>query len=87
METLVKMSGVPEDILTLLIAKGYFKTKTEALRAGVLELGKEYHLLDDPKELELELVAFKMKLEDEEMKNKGMQFETEENVKKKYGFK
>lgn len=87
METLVKMSGVPEDILNLLVAKGYFKTKTEAFRAGILELGKEFNLLKDSKELELELVALKMVKEEAEMKTSGKKYQSLDEVKKKYGFK
>lgn len=87
METLVKMSGIPEDVLNLLIAKGYFKTKTEAIRAGILELGKEFNLLHDPKELEEELVVLKMKKISEEVKQGKRKVFTEEQVKKKYGFK
>jgi len=59
MQILINLEGVPEDVLKILVAKGYFKTKTEALRAGVLELGKKFNLLTDPKELEIELLAMK----------------------------
>ena len=41
----VRLRGVPEDILDTLINQGYYKTKSEAIRAGILELGKEYALL------------------------------------------
>lgn len=47
METIVRLDGIVEDILNELVQTGYFKTKTEALRAGILELGKEYHILDE----------------------------------------
>lgn len=77
METLVKMSGVPEDILNILVARGYFKTKTEAMRAGILELGKEFNLLSNPKELELELVAIRIAKQEAERKPK------EKNISRK----
>ncbi len=51
MEMVVRMSGAVEIVLEKLVERGYFKTKSEALRAGVLELGREYHLFDD-KEVE-----------------------------------
>lgn len=86
METLIKMSGVPEDVLNLLIARGYFKTKTEAIRAGVLELGKEYHILRSPEELEAELAALKMKKISKEVKQGKRKVLSEEQVKKSYGF-
>ena len=44
----VRLGGMPEEILNKLIKKGYFKTKTEAIRAGILELGKEYALIASP---------------------------------------
>ncbi|MEK6973365.1 MAG: hypothetical protein AABW72_04980 [archaeon] len=81
------MEGVPEDVLSILIAKGYFKTKTEAIRAGILELGKEYHILDDLSASELDLVARKILKQDKQMKKKNQKYLTEEEVKKKYGFK
>ncbi len=59
METVVRFEGVPEYILDSLVSMGYFRTKTEALRAGVLELGKEYGILDNPKAIEDELAARK----------------------------
>jgi len=48
-ETIVRLDGIVEDILNELVATGYFKTKTEALRAGILELGKEYHIIEELK--------------------------------------
>lgn len=87
METLIKLEGVPEDVLNILVSKGYFKTKTEAIRAGILELGKEYQVLKSPEELELELVALRIKEQSEEIKAKGLKFEAHEEVKKKYGLK
>ena len=50
METVVRFEGMVEQILNELVETGYFKTKTEALRAGVLELGKEYHIIEDLRE-------------------------------------
>jgi len=48
-ETIVRLDGIVEDILNELVETGYFKTKTEAFRAGILELGKEYHIIDELK--------------------------------------
>ncbi|MFH1470253.1 MAG: hypothetical protein ABIF01_00735 [Candidatus Micrarchaeota archaeon] len=47
METVVRFEGKVEQILNELVESGYFKTKSEALRAGILGLGKEYHIIDD----------------------------------------
>lgn len=38
------------------------------------------------KELELELVALKLKQEHDEAKQQGLRYETHEEVKKRYGF-
>ncbi|VVB65710.1 Uncharacterised protein [Candidatus Gugararchaeum adminiculabundum] len=87
METLIKLEGVPEEVLLLLLEEGYFKTKTEAIRAGLLGLGKEYNLLKSPEELEERLVAMKVKRLEEETKAGKGKVLSEEEVRKKYGFK
>jgi len=88
MDTLVKINGVPAITLGLLIEKGYFKTKAEVIRAGILNLGEKYALnLKDPKEMELNLVALKIKAQEKEMKKSGKKYLTLEEVKKKYGLK
>ena len=87
METLVKLSGVSETVLSELIKQGYYKTKTEAIRAGILGLGKEYDLIPSNRRKELEMVADKMIWQDAEMKRKRLKYLTHEDVKKKYGFK
>lgn len=57
-EVLLRLSGVIERVLNTLVKKGYYKTKSEALRAGILELGKEYAIIESPayhrKEIEKE---------------------------------
>ena len=45
-DLLIRLSGVPEQILADLIQQGYFKTKSEAVRAGLLELGRGFNLLN-----------------------------------------
>ncbi len=89
MNTLVNIDGVPSHVLAALLAKGLFKTKAEVIRAGILAIGEKYGFdATNPKELELNLVALKIKQMDEEMKKKGkIKFMTNEEVKKKYGFK
>jgi hypothetical protein len=42
----VQFKGVMEEILEEAKRKGIAKTKTEALRLGVLELNNRYHLLE-----------------------------------------
>ena len=45
----MRLNGIVEDILNELVEAGYYKTKTEAFRAGILELGKEYGVIDELK--------------------------------------
>jgi len=41
---LVRLSGATADTLNELIRRGYFSTKSEAIRAGILRLGEEFGL-------------------------------------------
>ncbi|MBS3068036.1 hypothetical protein J4450_05000 [Candidatus Micrarchaeota archaeon] len=65
METLlVRLSGATEKVLLKLVKDGYFATKSEAIRAGLLELGKEYLEINKAKyhRLQLEKAFAKKKL-------------------------
>ncbi len=82
METVVRLSGVVEDILNELVEAGYYKTKTEAFRAGILELGKEYGVLDSLRE-DLEYAReFDRKIKRGEIKL-GTEAELREIIKRK----
>ncbi len=67
MEAVVRFEGAVGMVLERLVELGYFKTKSEAIRAGVLELGKEYNLLKNPKELEEALVIRRVQRIDREI--------------------
>lgn len=86
-ETLVRLEGAQEIILNRLTSLGLFKTRSEIIRAGILGLGKEYHVFKNIKELEDELAARKMKKLSEEIKQGKRKVFTEKQVKEKYGFK
>ncbi|MFH1588273.1 MAG: hypothetical protein ABIA76_02980 [Candidatus Diapherotrites archaeon] len=86
-ETLVRFDGVQELIIDKLTGLGIYKTKSEVIRAGILELGKEYNVLKSTDAMEKELVALKLVKEEKEMKEKGLKYLSEKEVKKKYGFK
>jgi len=58
MKTLVRLERMQEKIIEKLLEQGYYKTKSEAIRAGILELGKEHSTI---KQIENELVIKKMK--------------------------
>ncbi len=53
METLVRLDGIVEQVLERLVKDGYYKTKAEAIRAGLLELGREYSLIGGRSEHQL----------------------------------
>jgi Arc/MetJ-type ribon-helix-helix transcriptional regulator len=63
---LVRLNGTPAEILKELVERGYFNTKSEALRAGILRLGETYGLLkpasDYWRELGIEVGRSKRKL-------------------------
>lgn len=63
---MVHLDGEVEKALLRLVEAGFFKTKAEAVRAGILELGKEYQVIKSREELLDELAVRKMeRLEDE----------------------
>ncbi len=83
-ETLVRLEGAPELILEKLTGLGVFKTKTEAIRAAILDLGKDYKVFNSLQELEMELVARKMQIEEKEMRRKGIKYLSKEKALAKY---
>ncbi len=49
-KVLVKLKGVPASVLSKLIQKGYYSTKSEAIRAGVVKLGQEFGIVSPTEE-------------------------------------
>lgn len=86
-ETLVRFEGAQEVILERLTDAGVFKTRSEAIRAGILELGKEYQVFEGIKDIEDELVARKMQKISKEVKQGKRKVLSEKQMKEKYGFK
>jgi Arc/MetJ-type ribon-helix-helix transcriptional regulator len=85
-DILVHLDGSVELTLKRLVEAGFFKTKAEAVRAGILELGKEYHVVKSREELLDELAVAKMQRIDEEIKSGKRKASSEAEVRKKYGF-
>ena len=86
-DILIRMQPAQELVLDKLTRTGIFKTRSEAIRAGIMGLSKEYNLFKSAQEIEDELVVKKMiKISNEIKEGKRRTF-TEEEVKKKYGFK
>lgn len=84
METLVRLEGAVAVILEELVKKGFYKTKSDAIRAGILELGKEYI----PKsELEARLVSAKINKIETQIKRGKVKLVPLRKMAKKVGMK
>ena len=66
-------SGVTADILNELVRRGYFSTKSEVIRAGVLRLGEIFGLIKSPSSYWRELA--------EEIRRSGRKLTSEEILK------
>ncbi|MFH0986803.1 MAG: hypothetical protein V1911_02005 [Candidatus Micrarchaeota archaeon] len=86
-EMMVRFEGAPEFIVNKLTELGVFKTKSEAIRAGILELGKEYHLLEYMNDLEDNMAAEKMKKISCEIKSGRRKVFSEKQMIEKHGLK
>ncbi|MDE1856203.1 MAG: hypothetical protein KGH49_03145 [Candidatus Micrarchaeota archaeon] len=83
MDILVRLDGAVAAILNTLVKRGVFKTKSEAIRAGILELGKEYI----PTEMEAKLVAAKIKRIEAQIKKGKVKLVPLEKMAKDVGIK
>ncbi len=83
MEMVVRMEGMVETVLNRLVKKGYYKTKSEAVRAGIMELGKEYALVGE----ENYLVARKIRQMEREIETGKAKPYTLEEVARDIGVK
>ena len=81
MRTTLAFEGATEVILEKAVKLGLARSKTDALRLGVLALNREYNLVKD---LEEELVARKLESEEKEMKRKGERYLSEEEALAEY---
>jgi len=86
-ETLVRLEGAQELIVEKMTKTGMYKNKSEVIRAGILELGKQHKIYKNFKELEDELAFRKAKQIADEIDSGKRKVWTEEEVKKKYHFK
>jgi len=84
-ETVVRFTGAPEIVLEKLVALGYYQTKTEALRAGVMHLGKEFNVSTGAKEIEDELAIRKMQKVSAEIESGKRKLVPLDAVLEKYG--
>lgn len=78
MEVVVKLNGAQEDAVDTLVSLGYFQTRAEVIRAGVLSIAEKYNALKTPNQVLDELAAEKMELiskEIDEGKRKTITFD------------
>lgn len=80
----MRLEGAVAVILEELVKQGFYKTKSDAIRAGILELGKEYI----PKsELEARLVSAKIKRIELQIKKGKVKLVPLKDMAKKVGVK
>ena len=83
---LVHLDGSVEKTLLRLVEMGFFKTKAEAVRAGILGLGKEYQVVKSREELMDELAVEKMQRMEAEVRSGKRKVLSEKDVIRKYRF-
>ncbi len=84
MEAVVRLDGMVEGVLGELVDRGYFRTRSEALRAGVLKLGMEFDLIAHLQEVEEKMVAAKLSQEEGEMRRAKKKYLSESEALSKY---
>ncbi len=67
-DLLVHLDGAVEETMDLLVKTGFFKTKAEVVRAGILGLGERYHSVKTREEYLDELAVKKMEMLEEEVR-------------------
>ena len=82
MKTTIEMTGYLEQVLQKAVDVGLARSKTDALRIGVLELNHHYNLVEEASETDL--VVKKMIKLDQETKAGKRKILSEDDVFKKY---
>lgn len=81
MKTTIEIEGYPEVVLERAVQFGIARSKTDAIRLGVLALDQQYHLMENS---EAELVIRKMDQMEAENRKAGLRPLTQEDVFRKY---
>jgi Arc/MetJ-type ribon-helix-helix transcriptional regulator len=84
MQTVVRLHGEVEQMLLDMVEKGYYQNKTEAIRAGILEIAHKWGF---GKQIEDDLVIARMKEMEAEVKVGKRKMVPLDNVLKKAGIK
>ncbi len=86
-DLLIRTQPAQDLILDKLTKMGIFKTRSEAIRAGIMGLNKEYNLFKNAQDIEDELVVKKMLKIQEEDKRGKRNYVTLREFQKKHGLK
>ena len=81
MKTTIEIAGLPELVLQRAVEIGIARSKTDAIRLGVLSLNQQYRLVPPDED---ELVVRKMLAMDEKNRRLGRKNETMDDVLAKY---
>ena len=80
----VRLKGKPKEYVDYFLEKGYFNTKSEIVRLGILELSRKYLLNDEISKKELKLVGNAVERDLKKIKSTKQKFYTENDFKKKF---
>ncbi len=83
-DILVHLDGEVEKTLRRLVETGFFKTKAEAVRAGILEMGRDYYVVKSKDELMDELALQKMQRMELEIKAGKRRVYSEAEVRRRF---
>jgi hypothetical protein len=81
MKTTIQIMGYPEEVLQRAVDAGIARSKTDAIRLGVLALDQQYNLMGDS---EADMVIRKMEQMTADNRKAGLKPLTTEDVLKKY---
>jgi hypothetical protein len=85
MRTTIEIKGFPELILEKAVSTGIARSKTDALKVGILIMNDKYRLVDNVKEIDDPKLIAAFKRKEKDMKANKQKYITHEEVMKKYG--
>jgi len=85
MRTTIEIKGLPELILEKAVSTGIARSKTDALKVGILIMNDKYRLVDNVKEIDDPKLIAAFKRKEKDMKANKQKYITHEEVMKKYG--
>lgn len=86
MRTTIEIKGLPELILEKAVSTGIARSKTDALKIGILIMNDKYQLVDNIKEINDPKLIAAFKRKEKEMKANNQKYITHEEVMKKHGY-